>query len=133
MTHEVEPIDAPDTTVDDGKGGYKKFDNGKPELKYILDTPLSTAEIAKVRKFGDDKYGRLNWYKCDNAERYISAVLRHLFANGDQGITKDPESGLDHLAHALCSLQFFYELKLREQALALKAYGEIEQPTGEID
>lgn len=94
---------------------FKKFDDGKPELKYILDTPLSTAEVSKVRKFGDDKYGRLNWYECDNPERYMSALLRHVFANGDQELKKDSESGLDHLAHALCSLQFFYELKLREQ------------------
>jgi hypothetical protein len=89
---------------------FKKYDDEKPQLNYLLDTPLALAQVAQVRHFGAEKYGRLNWQKCDDLERYTAAALRHIF----QAQTKDndAESGLHHLAHALCCLLFTLELKL---------------------
>lgn len=96
---------------------FTKFDEGKAELKYLLDTPLASAEKCKVRAFGAKKYTRHNWYKCKDPERYLSACLRHLHSTGEDLLAKDTESGLDHVAHALCSLEFYYELLLRQKAM----------------
>lgn len=96
-------------------GMFVKLDDGKAELKYILDTPLASAEKCRVRKFGDEKYDRFNWYKCDDPERYLSAALRHLHAIAEDPNAIDEESGLPHRAHALCSLEFYNELVARKQ------------------
>ena len=93
---------------------FVKYDKDKPELNYLIDTPLILEEIVRVRKFGGDKYGRLNWHQCPNPERYIAAALRHIIANGDNGLTPDDESGYSHISHAICSLMFYAELQKRK-------------------
>jgi hypothetical protein len=63
-------------------------------------------EVARVLTFGASKYGANNWQTLANfTDRYYAAILRHLFAHGG-GETKDPESGLPHLAHAACGALF---------------------------
>ena len=69
--------------------------------------PISVIEyIVKVLTFGANKYGPNLWQKLDNFEnRYYAATLRHIIA-WRKGERIDKESGLPHLAHALCCLVF---------------------------
>lgn len=88
----------------------KKYDGEKPRM-YLL-PPKALTEVAKVLTFGANKYDEDNWKKLDNLQnRYTGAALRHIFAHMD-GEELDPETGLDHLAHALCCLLFKLEAKL---------------------
>lgn len=94
---------------------FVKHDQGKPEMKYLLDTPLASGEKCRVRAFGDAKYDRFNWYKCEEPERYLSACLRHLHEIAQDPLKTDEESDIYALAHALCDLEFYFELLLREK------------------
>ena len=85
----------------------RKFDGGK--LEYGLLPPLALEETVKVLTFGAQKYERDNWQKVPDAKRrYFDALQRHVWA-WKQGEQIDPESGIHHLAHAMCCLMFLYE------------------------
>jgi len=85
----------------------RKFDGGK--LEYGLLPPLALEETVKVLTFGAQKYERDNWQKVpDSKRRYFDALQRHVWA-WKQGEQVDPESGIHHLAHAMCCLMFLYE------------------------
>jgi hypothetical protein len=86
-----------------------KFDQGKPDLSMISYELVS--EVAKVRMFGSKKYDRDNWKNGFKVTRSLAAALRHifLFLSGE---TNDSESGLSHLAHAVCCLEHaIYDMK----------------------
>lgn len=88
----------------------KKYDGEKPRM-YLL-PPKALTEVAKVLTFGATKYDEHNWKKLDNLQnRYTGAALRHIFSHMD-GEELDSETGLDHLAHAICCLLFKLEAKL---------------------
>ena len=92
-------------TTTETKG--RKFDGGK--LEYGLLPPLALEETVKVLTFGAQKYERDNWQIVPDAKRrYFDAVQRHMWA-WKQGEQMDPESGIHHLAHAMCGLMFLYE------------------------
>lgn len=85
----------------------RKFDGGK--LEYGLLPPFALEEIVKVLTFGAQKYERDNWQKVpDSKRRYFDALQRHVWA-WKRGEQFDPESGIHHLAHAMCCLMFLYE------------------------
>lgn len=85
----------------------RKFDGGK--LEYGLLPPLALEETVKVLTFGAQKYERDNWQRVPNSKRrYFDALQRHVWA-WKQGEKDDKESGLPHLAHAMCCLMFLYE------------------------
>ncbi|MEN6550212.1 MAG: dATP/dGTP diphosphohydrolase domain-containing protein [Armatimonadia bacterium] len=88
--------------LDPGVG--KKYDAGKDRWDLL---PLGPVEdVVKILTFGAQKYGPNNWQKLEDAEnRYFAAALRHLAA-WRRGEKCDPESGLPHLAHAMCNLTF---------------------------
>ena len=87
--------------------GGRKFDGGK--LQYGLLPPLALAETVKVLTFGAEKYEPDNWkFVPDSKRRYFDALQRHLWAY-KAGEQMDPESGIHHLAHAMCCLMFLYE------------------------
>lgn len=68
--------------------------------------------VVKVLGFGAKKYGAFNWVKVPEARsRYYAASMRHLVAWWE-GERDDPESGLPHLAHALCCIAFLLEVEL---------------------
>jgi hypothetical protein len=79
-----------------------KYDEGKPDFTYVS-LEMMTA-LAKVREFGSKKYSRDNWKNGFKIARSLAATLRHVFARL-AGQKYDPESGLDHLWHAACSLE----------------------------
>lgn len=81
-----------------------KHDAGKAQWHLL---PWSAvASVVAVLEYGARKYSADNWQRVvDPGERYFSAALRHLVAwRGGERL--DPESGLPHLAHAVCSLLF---------------------------
>jgi hypothetical protein len=81
----------------------KKFDSGKEPLDLL---PMEALfEIAKVLDFGKKKYDRGNWAQGIELSRLISASLRHTY-KFNQGEDLDPESNINHLAHAACNLMF---------------------------
>jgi hypothetical protein len=85
----------------------RKFDGGK--LEYGLLPPYALEEVVKVLTFGAQKYERDNWQKVpDSKRRYYDALQRHVWA-WKRGEKFDPESGIHHLAHAMCCLMFLYE------------------------
>jgi hypothetical protein len=89
-----------------------KFDDDKPRMDLL--PPLSMIEVAKVLKHGADKYEAENWRLVTNPKaRYLAAGLRHIFAHMC-GEYYDDDSGLPHLAHAICGFMFMLELDLLE-------------------
>ena len=85
----------------------RKFDGDKSE--YGLLPPYALEETVKVLTFGAQKYERNNWIHVqDGKRRYFDALQRHVWA-WKKGEVNDPESGLHHLAHAMCCLMFLYE------------------------
>ena len=99
----LDPVKASQTATTGGR----KFDGNK--LEYGLLPPLALEETVRVLTFGAQKYERDNWKKVpDSKRRYYDALQRHLWA-WKMGENIDPESGLHHLAHAMCCLMFLYE------------------------
>ena len=85
----------------------RKFDNDKPE--YGLLPPNALHEKVKVLTYGAKKYARDNWkFVPDSKRRYFDALQRHLWA-WKKGEQLDHETGLYHLAHAACCLDFLLE------------------------
>lgn len=78
-----------------------KRDGGKPEPSLV---PWATIKaMARVRRYGIDKYGAAESWRDVEPHRWIDAALRHIYAHLNGEIT-DPESGLPHLWHACTSL-----------------------------
>lgn len=87
--------------------GGRKFDGGK--LQYGLIPPLALKATVEILTFGAEKYEPDNWKNVpDSKRRYFDAMQRHLWA-WKEGEQDDPETGKNHLAHALCCLMFLYE------------------------
>ena len=85
----------------------RKFDGGK--LQYGLIPPLALKETVKVLTLGAVKYDKNNWQKVPNAQsRYYDALQRHLW-DWFAGEQLDPETGINHLAHAMCNIMFLLE------------------------
>lgn len=84
-----------------------KRDEGK--LRWDL-VPFEAFEpVVQVLMRGNEKYTEDSWKSAVSAPGgdmvYFSAALRHLVA-WHRGEIADPESGISHLAHAVCNLLF---------------------------
>ena len=89
-----------------------KYDSAKPKMNLL--PPKAIVEVAKVLTFGAEKYDAENWRKLDDLQnRYTAGALRHIFAHMD-GEKLDSETGLSHMAHALCCLLFKLEIELED-------------------
>lgn len=92
-----------------------KLDAGKQYAGVLLDFAHALSAVADVGTMGANKYSRGGWKSVPNGpQRYLDAALRHLLKHG-QGETRDPESGLTHLAHATWNLLAIAELQERAQ------------------
>lgn len=83
-------------------GGAKQLDGKVP---FDL-TPWGPVwEMTQVLQFGAQKYDSWNWHKGISFATILGGVLRHIikFMMGEDN---DDESGLSHLAHAMCGLSF---------------------------
>jgi hypothetical protein len=89
-----------------------KFDAQKPRMD-LLDA-YAIEQLACVLTFGAQKYEAHNWRKGIVRGRLLAAALRHLFAYL-RGEDRDPESGLSHVAHAMCCCMFLLGLEHRPE------------------
>ena len=102
----------PKVAEEDGEKG-RKFDSGK--LQYGLLPPLALKETVKVLTIGAVKYDKNNWQKVPDAQsRYYDALQRHLW-DWFAGEQYDPETGINHLAHAMCNILFLLERDLHTE------------------
>ena len=86
----------------DAKGSGARYNAGKPDMSLI---PLCTLEDeAKVWAYGKQKYAAWNWAKGMDWSVPLACALRHL-SKWQAGEENDEESGLPHLAHAMCNLR----------------------------
>ena len=94
----------------------EKHDENKNRLELI--PPESLLYLGQVLTFGANKYEPWGWVNVDRAtERYYGAALRHLMAWAN-GNPIDKESGLPHLAHALCNIVFLLELDIKNETIS---------------
>ena len=84
-----------------------KADTGKEPWDLL---PVeATADVVAVLAYGAKKYAPRNWESPGFMYlRLWAAAIRHLMA-WRRGETKDPESCLNHLAHAACSILFLLQ------------------------
>jgi hypothetical protein len=95
---------------------FAKADNGKPTFELLPFDLL--VDTNKVLEHGAKKYGVNNWRKTLGFKysRCFNALLRHMFAWWS-GEDLDPETGISHLAHAMCNLLFLtYHSKHNQSA-----------------
>ena len=95
--------------MSDPQGGMKH--DGEKVRMDLLD-PRAIDQLAQVLTFGAQKYEAHNWRHGISKSRLLGAALRHLFAYMG-GQDHDPESGLSHVAHAMCCCMFLLGLDRR--------------------
>jgi hypothetical protein len=84
------------------KGSGARFNEGKPDFSLI---PLCTLEDEiKVWEYGAKKYKFFNWCRGMPWSVPFACLLRHI-SKWQMGEENDEESGLPHIAHAMCNLR----------------------------
>lgn len=86
-----------------------KADKGKPRLTLVPRQIIF--DIAKVREYGNNKYGDPENWRTVEKERYRDAAFRHFMAYLDDPEGVDAESGISHLAHLACNIAFLCEME----------------------
>jgi len=90
----------------------KKYDTEKLRWDLLPISPIR--QVIRVLMYGAKKYGDYNWEQVEDPKpRYYNACMRHLTAGIQK--TNDSESGLPHLAHAICNLIFLLEFELTQK------------------
>jgi hypothetical protein len=84
--------------------------------------PDALNQIAQVLEFGANKYGDRNWEEGMHWSRPFSALMRHMWAWW-RGESRDPETGLSHLAHAGCCILFLLSYEGRAHGTDDRPYG----------
>jgi len=90
---------------------FIKYDSGKLDYDILPHGPIE--DVIRVMMFGAEKYERDNWKKCKNIKSYYNAARRHM-ESWRRGEYFDDESGIPHLAHAMCNLVFMHYLSSNE-------------------
>ena len=84
------------------RGSGARYNDDKPDFSLI---PLCTLEDeARVWMYGKTKYAAWNWTKGMVWSAPFASMMRHMAA-WQRGEDTDPETGLPHLAHAMCNLR----------------------------
>jgi hypothetical protein len=91
-----------------------KYDTDKPDMSLL--SSIAILELTRVLDFGKRKYSSHNWRNGISTSRLLAAMLRHVFSYLC-GETYDPETGLSHIAHAMCCCMFILELKVTKPEL----------------
>ena len=86
-----------------------KHDAGKPRVSLV--PPEIIYDIARIREYGNEKYGDPENWRGVEVERYRDAAFRHLLAYLEEPHGVDAESGLPHLWHLACNVAFLCELE----------------------
>jgi hypothetical protein len=84
------------------RGSGARFNDSKPD--FFLIPAVTLADEARVWSHGKAKYAAWNWAKGMPWSVPYACAMRHLAA-WQQGEDIDPESGLPHIAHAMCNLR----------------------------
>ena len=84
-----------------------KADAGKLRLTLVPREIIRA--IARIRMYGNDKYGDSESWRKVAPERYRDAAFRHFLAYLDDPKGVDEESGLPHLWHLACNIAFLCE------------------------
>lgn len=105
-----------DPTGRDAHAPGAKLDAGKTEFGLIMQgMPRALRQVARVATYGANKYTRDGWLSVpDGPRRYTDAMYRHLNAEAC-GELHDPDTQLEHAAHAAWNALARLELLLREQ------------------
>ncbi|AUO79274.1 hypothetical protein [Salinibacter phage M31CR41-2] len=99
---------------DSSGGSGVKYDAGKPSPARL--PSRAVFEVSRVFKHGAEKYDETdklhdnNWRQGMNWSRLMDAALRHIYAF-KQGEDLDRDSGMSHIAHAICSLMMLEEFR----------------------
>lgn len=75
-----------------------KYDGDKPDFSLLPTGPLE--DLVRVYMFGCRKYEKDNWRRGFDFSRIWAAAQRHMLA-WKEGEDIDPESAINHLAHAM--------------------------------
>jgi hypothetical protein len=96
---------------EDGLG--VKFDNGKLRWSLLPDGCID--EVLKVLEVGALKYGDYNWLGFEKDQnRVYNSLMRHIQA-WKKGEALDDETGISHIAHAMCNCLFLLHFHLEKQ------------------
>lgn len=89
-----------------------KLDAGKVRPALVLGGfARALLEVSKVGTYGATKYTDNGWMEVPNGEnRYSDALYRHILRSA-AGEINDPDTNLDHLAHACWNLLAILELR----------------------
>lgn len=91
--------------------GRPKETKGKPVLSLV---PRGINEcIARVREYGNKKYGSADGWKQMSRQDYWEACLRHAEKARNDIDSVDEESGLPHTWHLACNLSFILSRELK--------------------
>lgn len=86
----------------DARGSGARFNAGKPDYALI---PMTLLEgEARVWAYGAKKYAAWNWMKGMDWSVPFACAMRHMAA-WQRGEDTDPETGENHLDHAMCNLR----------------------------
>lgn len=91
------------------KNQSAKADQGKARLTLVPRKILY--DVARIREYGNKKYGDPDNWKTVEPWRYRDAMMRHMCAYLDDPSSCDEESGLPHLWHLACNVAFLCEME----------------------
>lgn len=94
------------------KKSNHKYDTGKPRLDLV--PPGIIEAVGIIRTYGTEKYGDPDGWKEVEANRYVSAMMRHMVEYLRDKNSVDKESGLPHMWHIACNVAFLIEFKEME-------------------
>ena len=86
----------------DARGSGARYNQGKVDYS-LLPFDTLNGEL-RVWEYGAKKYAAWNWTKGMAWSIPFACLMRHMAA-WQRGEEVDPESGLPHLAHAMCNLR----------------------------
>jgi len=86
-----------------------KADAGKLQLTLVPRQMIR--DVARIRMYGNAKYGDPENWRTVEVQRYRDAAFRHFLAYLDDPHGVDEESGLPHLWHLECNLAFLAEME----------------------
>lgn len=86
-----------------------KSDKGK--YRPTLCHQIVIEAISRVREHGASRYGGTETWKRVEEQRYRDALYRHWLAYLENPDGIDPDSGLLHLYHVACNVDFLLEFQ----------------------
>lgn len=100
--------------------GGLRDNKGKARLSLVpaeLEEAVAQVIWNSSKDSGLGKYPLHNWKKGLPWSEVAESAMRHLKAFAQKGEDTDPESGLDHLAHAACNVAFLLWYRKHRQEL----------------